>query len=69
MTVTASPRDSEGARLAASITTLTTQVNNTTSTAHKASLAAALDQAQRELVLHYVMVGRLIAANILSTMS
>ena len=69
MTVTANPRDSEGARLAAAVTTLSAQVTATTSTQHKASLAAALDQAQRELVLHYMMVGRLTAANILSTMS
>lgn len=69
MTVTANPRDTEGARLATAVTGLQNQLNATSSTLHKESLKAALDQAQRELVLHYLMVGRLTAANILSTMS
>ena len=69
MTVTANPRDSEGVRLAAAVATLQTAKNLAVGKPHGPSLEAALDQAQRELVLHYVMVGRLNAASILSTMS
>lgn len=69
MTVTAYPRDAEGSRLTVNVAALTTQVAAVSSPAHKAAMAASLDQAQRELVLHYLDTGRLTAASILSTMT
>jgi uncharacterized membrane protein len=69
MTVTANPRDSEGARLATIVTNLTATLASAGGKAHAPAIAAALDQAQRELVLHYLMVGRITAATVLSTLS
>jgi hypothetical protein len=71
MTVTAYPKDIDGSNLSAAVTTLTTQLAAiaSTSNATKAALTAKLDQAQRELVYHYLDTGRLTAANILSTMT
>lgn len=69
MAVVASPKDADGARLATNVTALSTLATAATGKAHAASLSASLDQAQRELVQHYLNVGRLTAANILSTMT
>ena len=69
MTVSASPKDSAGAALSASVTALSTALTAAVGKPQYASMSAALDQAQRELVYHYLDVGRLIAANILSTMT
>jgi len=71
MTVSALPKDLDGARLTTAVTNATTTLNgiSSASTSAKIAAAAALDQAQRELVLHYLETGRLTAANILSTMT
>ncbi|MDE2097046.1 MAG: hypothetical protein KGL39_07355 [Patescibacteria group bacterium] len=69
MTVTPNPRDNDGRLLASNITALTTAVNAASGKAHYNALSVQLDQLQRELVQHYLEVGRLSAANILSTMS
>lgn len=69
MTVSASPKDSDGAALSTKVTALSTTVTAASGKAQAASLSAALDQTQRELVYHYLDVGRLTAANILSTMT
>lgn len=69
MAVTASPKDSDGARLTTAVTSLSTAATAAAGKAHQASLAAALDQSQRELVYHYLDTGRLLASNILSTMT
>jgi di/tricarboxylate transporter len=69
MTVTASPKDSDGAALSAKVTALTTAQAAVSSPLTKAALSAVLDQTQRELVYHYLDTGRLVAANILSTMT
>jgi hypothetical protein len=67
MAVTPRPNDAAGAVLATNVTTMA--ATPVKSTAQAAAVAAALDQAQRELVYHYLDVGRLTAANILSTMT
>ena len=71
MTVSAYPKDTIGASLSSAVSTLATAVAaiSSASAGTKAAAAAALDQAQRELVYHYLDVGRLTAANILSTMT
>lgn len=69
MTVTANPRDNDGRLLAANIAALQTAVNAASGKAHFAALSAQLDQLQREFVAHCLDVGRLSAANIISTMS
>ncbi|HEV2178340.1 MAG TPA: hypothetical protein VGU20_31085 [Stellaceae bacterium] len=69
MTVTANPRDNDGRQLASHVSSLQTAVNAASGKAHYPALSAQLDQAQRELVAHYLDVGRLTAANILSTMT
>lgn len=69
MTVSASPKDSSGAFLTTAVASLTTAVAAAAGKPHAASLSAALDQANRELVYHYLDVGRLNAATILSTMT
>lgn len=69
MTVSASPKDSDGAALNVKVTGLSTAVTAAAGKPQAASLSAALDQTQRELVYHYLDVGRLTAANILSTMT
>ena len=69
MTVVASPKDSEGRTLQTRITVLTAQVNALGNHPAKFAAQAALDQLQREAVDHFMMVGRLNAASILSTMS
>lgn len=69
MTVTALPKDTTGAALAAAVTTLSTQASALSNGPAKVAAAALLDQAQRELVYHYLDTGRLVAANILSTMT
>jgi hypothetical protein len=67
MTVTAHPRDDAGRQKQAEVTSL--QANVVTGTLAKAHLDQKLDQAQRELVIHYMGNGRLSAASILSTLS
>ena len=69
MTVVAYPKDADGAALQTKITQLTTQVNALGNHPAKFAAQALLDQNQRELVHHFLMVGRLNAASILSTMS
>jgi len=69
MTVIARPRDADGAALATRVTNLTAQANALANGPSKVAANDALDQAQRELVTHYVNIGRLSAANILSTMT
>jgi len=69
MAVKPAPRDSVGAVLDTAVTNLITASNAAANKAHAAALAAALDQAQRELVNHYMMIGRITAATILSTLA
>jgi hypothetical protein len=69
MTVVAYPKDPDGMLLQANINALTTQLNNTSATLVKEAVRVKLDQAQRELVYHYLDVGRITAATILSTLS
>lgn len=69
MTVTARPSDTDGKLLQANITSLTSQIAVTSSPLHKNAMSVQLDQLQRELVYHYLDVGRITAANILSTLS
>lgn len=70
MSITAPPpKDNNAAELTTKISGLQTSVNNSSGKANAASLAAALDQSQRELVYHYMETGRLTAASILSTMT
>lgn len=71
MTVTASPKDSDGALLQANIVSLQAQIAKTTGTATKETMQYVLAQAQRELVNHFmgVNVNRLDPAKILSTMT
>lgn len=69
MTVKPSAKDTAGADLDTKVTTISTASTAAAGKAHAASLNASLDQAQRELVYHYLNIGRLSAANILSTMT
>ena len=71
MTVTANPKDTDGALLQANIVSLQAQIAKTGSTAVKETMQYALAQAQRELVNHFmgVNVNRLDPAKILSTMT
>ncbi len=69
MTVSASSKDTDGAFLQTKIAALSTAATAAAGKAHQAALAAALDQAQREAVIHFMDHGRLTAANILSTMT
>lgn len=69
MTVGPSAKDSDGAALSTKVTFLSTATTTAAGKAHAPSLSAALDQAQRELVYHYLNVGRLQASSILSTMT
>lgn len=69
MTVTARSSDTDGKLLQANITSLTSQIAVTSSPLHKNAMNVQLDQLQRELVYHYLDVGRITAATILSTLS
>lgn len=69
MTVSPSPKDTSGTLLNTNVALLSTAVTAAAGKAHASSLSAALDQAQRELVYHYLDIGRLQAATILSTMT
>jgi hypothetical protein len=69
MTVSASSKDSDGALLQTKIAALSTAVTAAVGKAHYAALSAALDQAQREAVYHFLDTGRLLASSILSTMT
>jgi hypothetical protein len=67
MAVTPHPRDSAGTSKQAEITVL--QASVVSSPVTKAHVDAKLDQAQKELVLHYMNIGRISAATVLSTLS
>ena len=69
MTVTARPKDVDGSNLDTQITGLKSQLALTTSALTKEALNQRLDTLQRELVSHYLSVGRLTASSILSTMT
>lgn len=69
MTVTPSAKDSDGAALNTKVTSLSTAVTAAAGKAQAPSLSAALDQAQRELVYHYLDTGRILASTILSTLT
>jgi hypothetical protein len=69
MSVSAYPKDSDGAALSTKVTALSTQASALGNGPAKFAAQVALDQAQRELVDHYMAKGRLTAANILSTMT
>lgn len=69
MTVTAHPKDHDATTLQQNITALTTKLTVTSSPSAKNAMSIQLDQYQRELVVHYLDIGRLTAANILSTLS
>lgn len=69
MTVSAHPRDAAGASVQAAITSLTSKLTITSGTMQVYQMNVKLDQLQRELVNHYMNVGRLNAASILSTMT
>jgi hypothetical protein len=70
MAVTAYPRDNDGKRLDTKITNLVAAIAASSATGSTAArLAAELDASQREAVTHYMERGRLIAANILATMT
>lgn len=69
MTVSASAKDPDGRLLQSNITALQTAVNASAGKAHNAALSAQLDQLQREAVAHFMDVGRIQAATILSTLS
>lgn len=69
MAVTARSTDVDGKLLQANITSLTAQIAVTSSALHKAAMNAQLDQLQREAVYHFLDVGRITAATVLSTLS
>lgn len=69
MTVTAHPKDHDAMTLKANIDALVAKAAVTSSTLTLSAMNAKLDQLQRELVIHYIEIGRLNAASILSTMS
>lgn len=69
MTVKPSAKDTDGAGLDTKVTSLSATATASAGKPQAASISAALDQAQRELVYHYLNIGRLSAANILSTMT
>lgn len=69
MTVVARQGDNAGILLQANITALNTQIANTASPQHKYAMQQQLDQLQRESVAHFMDVGRIQAATILSTLS
>lgn len=69
MTVKPTARDTAGVDLDTKVTSLSAAVTASVGKAHNASLSAQLDQAQRELVYHYLDTGRLSAASVLSTMT
>lgn len=69
MAVTPNPKDNDGRLLQANVNALQIATNAASGKSHFAALSAQLDQAQRELVSHFLNVGRLQAASILSTMS
>jgi hypothetical protein len=69
MTVVARPRDADGAALLTRITNLTATANALAAGPAKDAANAQLDQAQREAVIHFLNVGRITAANVLSTLT
>lgn len=68
MTIVAFPRDTVGVNLQTQINTLTTAINNMGSALTKHAMSLQLDLLQRQLVGHYLDVGRITAASILSTL-
>lgn len=69
MTVKPTARDAAGVDLDTKVTALSTAATAAAGKAQAAALNAALDQAQRELVYHYLDTGRITAASILSSLS
>jgi len=69
MTVSAHPRDAAGASVQAAITSLTTKLTITSGPSAVNQMNVKLDQLQREAVIHFMNIGRLSAASILSTMT
>lgn len=67
MTVSPHPKDSAGASKQAEIVAL--QALSVSAPLTKAHVDAKLDTTQKELVVHYMNIGRLSAATILSTLS
>lgn len=69
MTVSAHPRDAAGASVQSAITSLTTKLTITSSPLAVNQMNVKLDQLQREAVIHFMNIGRITAASILSTMT
>lgn len=70
MAVTASLKDRDGAQLDAKITALTAAIAALPAGTHgRYALAAQVEQAQVDAVNHYIRVGRISAATVLSTLS
>lgn len=69
MAVKPSPKDSDGTLLDTKVTSLSASATAAAGKAHAPALSAALDQTQRELVYHYLNIGRLQASTILSTLT
>lgn len=69
MTVSAHPRDTAGASVQAAITALTTKLTITSGPSAVNQMNVKLDQLQRDAVIHFMNIGRITAANILSTMT
>lgn len=70
MAVTASLRDRDGQIIDAKIVSLTAAIAAMPTGAHgRYALAAQVEQAQVDAVNHYIRLGRISAATILSTLS
>lgn len=69
MAVTASLKDRDGQILDAKITSLTAAMNAfTNGSSARASMSAQIELAQIDAVNHYIRLGRISAATILSTL-
>lgn len=69
MTILPNSRDTDGVLLNNNITLLTAAIANQGNALTKHSMSLKLDQLQRELVAHYLDVGRLNAATILANLT
>lgn len=72
MAVTFKGSDFSGRQLDTTITSMTATlaaINQNTSPLHYHAAKQALDQAQRDAVIYYMGVGRILASTILSTLS
>lgn len=70
MAVTASLKDRDGQIIDAKITSLTTAMNAfAAGSSARNSMAAQIELAQVDAVNHYIRVGRISAATVLSTLS